>query len=113
VWGDLWALGAKTRTVRRIRLGKGGIDPGDGGVRSRDAQAAAGRKRNKVVDINVHPQFGVLGTTERGRVTPERRTKGGRHVKVKIDDVLDRMGINEMEDPEDAEDAEFLKGGRK
>ncbi|KAG7291908.1 hypothetical protein NEMBOFW57_001933 [Staphylotrichum longicolle] len=105
VWGDLWALGAKTRTVRKVRLGKGGVDPGDGGVRSR-AAAASNKKRPKVVDVNVHPQLGVVGTRERGRAPAERRTKGGR--KVKIDDLLE-MGIDEIEDPEDREDAEFLR----
>lgn len=106
VWGDLWALGAKTRTVRKVRLGKGGVDPGDGGVRSR-AAAASNKKRPKVVDVNVHPQLGVVGTRERGRAPAERRTKGGR--KVKIDDLLEKMGIDEIEDPEDKEDAEFLQ----
>jgi ribosomal protein RSM22 (predicted rRNA methylase) len=113
VWGDLWALGAKTRTVRHVRLGRGGVDPGDGGVRSREAAAAAGnRKKLKVVDINVHPKYGVLGATERhpgGRAPVERRTKGGR--KVKIDDLLKKAGIDEMEDPEDKEDEEFMRRG--
>jgi ribosomal protein RSM22 (predicted rRNA methylase) len=112
VWGDLWALGAKTRTVRPVRLGRGGVDPGDGGVRSRDA-AAANKKRLKVVDINVHPKYGVLGATERhtgGRAPVERRTKGGR--RVKIDDLLKKAGIDEMEDPEDKEDEEFMRTGR-
>ncbi|KAK4156758.1 mitochondrial small ribosomal subunit Rsm22-domain-containing protein [Chaetomidium leptoderma] len=108
-WGDLWALGAKTRNVRPIRLGRGGIDPGDGGVRSRDA-AAANRKRPKVVNINVHPQYGVLGTTETdpgGRPPMERRTKGRK--KVKIDDLLHKMGIDDVEDPDDKDDAEFMR----
>ncbi|KAL2198426.1 mitochondrial small ribosomal subunit Rsm22-domain-containing protein [Corynascus similis CBS 632.67] len=112
VWGDLWALGAKTRTTRNIRLGKGGVDTGDGGVRSREA-AAGSKKKPKIVDINVHPQFGVLGARERhpgGRAPPERRTKGGR--RVKLDDLMDKMGANEVEDPDDIEDAEFLRGGR-
>ncbi|KAL2150219.1 hypothetical protein VTH82DRAFT_7895 [Thermothelomyces myriococcoides] len=112
-WGDLWALGAKTRTARNIRLGKGGVDPGDGGVRSREAAAAANSKRPKIVDINVHPQLGVLGARERypgGRAPPERRTKGGK--KVKLDDLVDKMGANEIEDPDDIEDAEFMRTGR-
>jgi hypothetical protein len=88
------------------------VDPGDGGVRSRDA-AAANKKRLKVVDINVHPKYGVLGATERhtgGRAPVERRTKGGR--RVKIDDLLKKAGIDEMEDPEDKEDEEFMRTGR-
>ncbi|KAH6854837.1 hypothetical protein B0I37DRAFT_401729 [Chaetomium sp. MPI-CAGE-AT-0009] len=108
VWGDLWALGAKTRNVRQVRLGRGGVDSGDGGVRSR---AAAGNpKKLKVVDVNVHPQYGVIGARERGRAAPERRTKGGR--RVKLDDIMDKMGIDKVEDPDDIEDAEFMRGGR-
>lgn len=109
VWGDLWALGAKTRTPRRVRLGRGGVDPEDGGVRSREA-AAAGRKRPTVVEINVHPQYGVTGAYEKhpkGRAPVERRTKGGKLVK--IDDLLQKMGIDEAEDPDDLEDAEFMR----
>lgn len=105
-WGDLWALGAKTRTPRKVRLGRGGPAPDDGGVRAREA--AEGRKKHKVIEINVHPQYGVVGARERqpkGHV--ERRTKGGR--KVKIDDLLQQMGIDELEDPEDKEDAEFIR----
>ncbi|KAL2161037.1 hypothetical protein VTH06DRAFT_8750 [Thermothelomyces fergusii] len=113
-WGDLWALGAKTRTARNIRLGRGGVDPGDGGVRSREAAAAnASRKKHKIVDINVHPQLGVLGARERypgGRAPAERRTKGGK--KVKLDDLMDELGANEIEDPDDIEDAEFMRSGR-
>ncbi|KAK4236107.1 mitochondrial small ribosomal subunit Rsm22-domain-containing protein [Achaetomium macrosporum] len=108
-WGDLWALGAKTRTVRKVRLGRGGIDPGDGGVRSREA-AAADRKRPKVVDINVDPRYGVISARERhpgGRAPVERRTKGGK--RVKLDDLMEKMGIDEVEDPDDKEDAEFMR----
>ena len=109
MWGDLWALGAKTRTVRKVRLGKGGEDPRDGGVRSRRA-AEANKGRLKMVDINVHPQFGVLGARERlpaGFGPAERRTKGGR--KVKIEDLLNKMGIDEVENPEDKADAEYMR----
>ncbi len=109
VWGDLWALGAKTRTLRKVRMGRGGEDPRDGGVRSRRA-AEANKGRLKQVDINVHPQFGVLGARERlpaGFGPAERRTKGGR--KVKIEDLLDKMGIDEVVDPEDKAEAEFMR----
>ena len=44
-WGDLWALGAKTRVPKNIRLGKGGGDDdelGDGAVVARDVK---GRRR--------------------------------------------------------------------
>ncbi|KXX76667.1 Methyltransferase-like protein 17, mitochondrial [Madurella mycetomatis] len=104
-WGDLWALGAKTRTARKIRLGRAGAAPDDGGVRARDA--AAGRKKHKVVEINVHPQHGVLTHEKQPKGNVERRTKGGR--KVKIDDLLQQMGIDELEDPDDKEDAEFMR----
>ncbi|EAQ89562.1 hypothetical protein CHGG_06181 [Chaetomium globosum CBS 148.51] len=107
-WGDLWALGAKTRSVRQVRLGKGGVDTGDGGVRSR--AAAANPKKLKVVDVNVHPQFGIIGAKERGRAAPERRTKGGR--RVKLDDIMEKMGIDQVEDPDEKEDDEFMRGGR-
>ncbi|KAK4117773.1 hypothetical protein N656DRAFT_773980 [Canariomyces notabilis] len=107
-WGDLWALGAKTRTLRNVRLGKAGAVPDDDGVRAREA--AAGKKKYKVVEINVHPKYGVLPAREkqsRKGGPAERRTKGGR--RVKIDDLLDQMGINELEDPDDKEDAEFMR----
>lgn len=109
VWGDLWALGAKTRTVRKVRLGRGGVDPGDGGVRSRNAQNA-NRKRPKVVDINVDPRHGITSARERqpgGRAPVERRTKGGR--KMKLDDLMTEMGVDKFEDPDDKEDAEFMR----
>ncbi|KAK4181347.1 mitochondrial small ribosomal subunit Rsm22-domain-containing protein [Triangularia setosa] len=112
-WGDLWALGAKTRTLRNVRLGRAGQDATvvkDAGVRSRRALEAAGRRRDKVVEINVHPQFGVTGAYEkhpRGRAPEQRRTKNGR--KVKIENLMEEMGANELPDPDDIEDAEYLR----
>ncbi|KAK0737444.1 mitochondrial small ribosomal subunit Rsm22-domain-containing protein [Apiosordaria backusii] len=112
-WGDLWALGAKTRTLRNVRLGRAGQEDvvvKDAGVRSRRALEAAGRKRDKVVEINVHPQFGVTGAYEkhsRGRAPEQRRTKGGK--KVRIENLMDEMGANELPDPDDIEDAEYMK----
>ncbi|KAL2016816.1 hypothetical protein VTK56DRAFT_2939 [Thermocarpiscus australiensis] len=106
-WGDLWALGAKTRTVRNVRLGRGAGDAGSGDAA---AAAAGGRKKPKVVEINVHPKYGVLSAREKhpmGRAPAERRTKGGK--RVKIDDLLEKMGIDEVEDPDDKEDAEFMR----
>lgn len=92
-WGDLWALGAKTRVRRTVRLGRGVKEgervPDDAGVRA--ARAAAlngfvdikGRKKGKA-----KPRVVELGMSETGafqeRVRgvqhrrPERRTKGGR-----------------------------------
>lgn len=92
-WGDLWALGAKTRVRRAVRLGRGVKEgervPNDGGVRAARAAAlngyidAKGRKHGKTP-----PRVVELGINERGafqeRVKgvqqrrPERRTKGGR-----------------------------------
>ncbi|KAK3903704.1 mitochondrial small ribosomal subunit Rsm22-domain-containing protein [Staphylotrichum tortipilum] len=106
-WGDLWALGAKTRTVRRVRLGRGEAGPGDGGVRAQTAAAAAkGRKKPKVIDINLHPQFGVQAR-ERGRVAPERRTKGGK--KVKLDELMDKLYGDEKEEFDEDEEAIIME----
>lgn len=115
-WGDLWALGGKTRTVRKIRLGRGGVDPGDGGVRSQRAREADARggKKPKVVEINVHPKYGVLGAYEKhaqGRATVQRRTKGGK--RVKLDDLMKEMGADQAEDEDDREVREFVEEDRK
>ncbi|KAI0149542.1 Rsm22-domain-containing protein [Xylariaceae sp. FL1272] len=68
-WGDLWALGAKTRVVRPVRLGKGGPAPNDGGVRARRAAAA-----NKPRKININADSGgAYSATESRRRDPERR----------------------------------------
>lgn len=118
-WGDLWALGAKTRTTRAVRLGKAGVDTGDGGVRSRAAAAEAGGKargknKERVIDIKADPRYGLQGASERvkpGSRTVERRTKGGR--RVKLDDIMKEMGADKMEEDEDPEYRDFMrkKGG--
>lgn len=92
-WGDLWALGAKTRSVRSIRLGKGGVAPNDGGIRARRA-ADSVKAKNKTVNFE-----SVSGTVKqagtdllggRGWVPTERRTKGGKKVRQRrVRDVLD------------------------
>lgn len=112
-WGDLWALGAKTRARANIRLGKNGSDSvlTDGGVRSRRAAEAARGGRPKVVEVLADPHRGMVGAREKhpkNRAPVERRTKGGRIVK--IHDLLKEAGIDEMEDADDIEDREFLKG---
>ncbi|KAK3996405.1 mitochondrial small ribosomal subunit Rsm22-domain-containing protein [Cladorrhinum sp. PSN332] len=114
VWGDLWALGAKTRTIRNVRLGRGGDAPNlnDGGVRAR-AAAEGHKKKHKVVEINVHPQLGVLGAYEKhpqGRAQ-QRRSKNGK--RVKLENLLESMGANEVEDPDDIEDRKFMKSKSK
>lgn len=45
-WGDLWALGAKTRVARPVRLGRGGPAPRDGRARAQRA-AQSGKPRAK------------------------------------------------------------------
>lgn len=101
-WGDLWALGAKTRVRREVRLGRNRAAEGtaaaaavanDGGVRAtREAQRLSRKGKTPVVELSVDPRRGVLGAQERvpgGRAPVERRTKGGR--RVKIADLLEGM----------------------
>ncbi|KAG8167812.1 hypothetical protein KVR01_003501 [Diaporthe batatas] len=82
-WGDLWALGAKTRVRRNVRLGRGiaedEVIPQDGGVRATRAIASGKKGRPKVVDLEYDGK-GVLSGRPRGLVgqRPERRTKRGR-----------------------------------
>ncbi|KAL9946031.1 hypothetical protein ACHAQF_009030 [Verticillium nonalfalfae] len=74
-WGDLWALGAKVRAERAVRLGRPAAED-DGGVRAQKARAKASKKVDK---INMeYDETGVTGIKEGGRSRPERRTKGGR-----------------------------------
>ncbi|KAK8074559.1 hypothetical protein PG997_009222 [Apiospora hydei] len=97
-WGDLWALGAKTRVERPVRLGKGGVASGDGGVRDRRAQAA-GTMKGKARIINLDADSGGIykasegGATSlmggKGSVQGVRRTKGGKKLRSRrIGDVL-------------------------
>ena len=115
-WGDLWALGAKTRTHRNIRLGKAGKNGEvvenltDGGVRAREAAALAGgkRKKLKVVEVIADSQRGVVGARERhaaNRAPNERRTKGGRLPNM-------RSLIKELDEAEykDEDDEDALAG---
>lgn len=91
-WGDLWALGAKTRVDRPVRLGKGGVAPlnkhgkVDGGVRARRAEAAAKVKNSLAAfDVDIG-EGGIVSVAEkgknllggRGHAPIERRTKGGK-----------------------------------
>ncbi|KAI1760587.1 Rsm22-domain-containing protein [Hypoxylon sp. FL1150] len=86
-WGDLWALGAKTRVTRPIRLGRGGAVPNDGGVRSR---AAAQGHKPKVIHLSAD-STGIYSAHEKiKRHGPaERRTKGGK--KMKLDDLMKEL----------------------
>lgn len=82
-WGDLWALGAKTRVRRAVRLGRGVAEgeavPQDGGVRATRAAISGKKGRPKVIDLDYDGK-GVLSGRPRGLVgqRPERRTKRGR-----------------------------------
>ncbi|KAI3392114.1 hypothetical protein diail_6157 [Diaporthe ilicicola] len=82
-WGDLWALGAKTRVRRAVRLGRGiaegEVIPQDGGVRATRAANSGKKGRPKVIELDYDGK-GVLSGRPRGLVgqRPERRTKGGR-----------------------------------
>lgn len=99
-WGDLWALGAKTRVRRKVRLGRGykegEVVPNDGGVRAARAAAMnglepvkkgklglggpSGKKRKmRVVELGVNEK-GVFAERVKGVQgrRPDRRTKGGR-----------------------------------
>ncbi|KAK8123138.1 hypothetical protein PG984_011808 [Apiospora sp. TS-2023a] len=97
-WGDLWALGAKTRTVRPVRLGKGGVASGDGGVRDRRAKEAGTMKgKARVIDLDAD-SGGIYKASEggatslmggKGAVQGVRRTKGGKKLRSRrIGDVL-------------------------
>lgn len=99
-WGDLWALGAKTRVRRNVRLGRGykegEVVPNDGGVRAARVAAMngieptkkgklglggpSGKKRKvRTVELGVNDK-GVFAERVKGVQgrRPERRTKGGR-----------------------------------
>lgn len=110
-WGDLWALGAKTRVRRDVRAG--------GKTKGQAAEAAAaaggeakaakgsdkfggtgkgGKKRNRVVELTAVPGKGVVAAQLKGggRVEPGRRTKGGR--KRRVEDLLEELGMHEDEE---------------
>ncbi|KAI1120497.1 mitochondrial small ribosomal subunit Rsm22-domain-containing protein [Nemania abortiva] len=90
-WGDLWALGAKTRVVRPVRLGKGGPVQNDGGVRAQQA-ARAGKAR--VITLNADSS-GIFSASEAGKAAlAKRRTKGGK--KAQRADLLKELKM-EME----------------
>jgi ribosomal protein RSM22 (predicted rRNA methylase) len=109
-WGDLWALGAKTRTVRSVRLGKqfagedgeaklakkmrgkgsagiqmGGTKrQGDGEMKKKDR--GAGKRKKNVFEIQMG-ETGMEGIKELrgGKVYKEKRTRGGRLDKPRKD----------------------------
>lgn len=67
-WGDLWALGAKTRGERKVRLGRGAEVPDDGGVRARRA-----REKPSTIEIG-YDEKGLKNAVEKGG-RGERRWK--------------------------------------
>jgi hypothetical protein len=73
-WGDLWALGAKTRTERKVRLGRGAGVPDDGGVRAQRARET----KPKVFELG-YDSSGIKDAVEKGSrkgVPGQRRSKG-------------------------------------
>ncbi|KAM3084023.1 37S ribosomal protein S22 [Clarireedia jacksonii] len=80
-WGDLWALGAKTRVQRQPRLGRKGQD---GVIREKgDGKTSKSAKKNKKNRLTiVMGRDGMEGIEEsKGRkkiFKAEKRTKGGR-----------------------------------
>ncbi|KFY30545.1 hypothetical protein V493_01847 [Pseudogymnoascus sp. VKM F-4281 (FW-2241)] len=102
-WGDLWALGAKTRVARTARLGK----PMDrakevmkaakksGKWKGRDVVEAEKRKKHGKdvyqIDMGDEGMEGIKEISGGKQARGERRTRGGRVVREKrIDDGTDR-----------------------
>jgi ribosomal protein RSM22 (predicted rRNA methylase) len=89
-WGDLWALGAKTRSVRKPRLGRLGEDGVIQTVRSKGrkgkkmAVAVDKNKKANKFDVIMGPD-GMEGIEVDRRqakyAKPQKRTKGGRIYK--------------------------------
>ncbi|KAH8803164.1 mitochondrial small ribosomal subunit Rsm22-domain-containing protein [Xylogone sp. PMI_703] len=88
-WGDLWALGAKTRIPREPRLGRGHGIPGKTDLKGvRDGRQGKGGKKMKKNRFEIiMGEEGMEGIKEAASmskfVRPERRTKGGRVWKEK------------------------------
>lgn len=79
-WGDLWALGAKTRVKKEPRLGRKGLGEKGNGLGKR----ARGTKKgvNKFDVLIGEDGFQRIKERSDGRVRrPEKRTKGGRKPK--------------------------------
>jgi ribosomal protein RSM22 (predicted rRNA methylase) len=87
-WGDLWALGSKTRTPRNPRLGRKAEDGerGENVKGIRDGKMGKGGKKMKKNKFNLvmgkHGFEGVeLDPSQAKYVRPQKRTKGGRIYK--------------------------------
>lgn len=115
-WGDLWALGAKTRVRRDPRVGgpkdkaAGGQDK-KGGSDKHLGTKGSKSKRNKVVELTVEPGKGVVAAREKGRtVDLGRKAKGGRARRV--EDLLEELGMHEDEEGDEEFD-EVMGIGKK
>ncbi|KAM0344343.1 hypothetical protein ACHAPU_007702 [Fusarium lateritium] len=107
-WGDLWALGAKTRVQRNVRAGKG---PDDGGKR-----AGQGKKPRKV-EITMGP--GGISANEKN-APRERRGKNKMDKKSRLiqeimeaEDEEEKMIAKQLDEEVDAElEDDARRGGR-
>jgi hypothetical protein len=89
-WGDLWALGAKTRTMRSPRLGRMGAE-GEGKSKTglkgiRDGKMGKGGKKVKKNKFDIIMGKDGFEGIEQDRsqtkfMRPQKRTKGGRIYK--------------------------------
>lgn len=85
-WGDLWALGAKTRVPRSPRLGRA-TDEGGKVKGIRDGRMGKGGKKAKKVQnfdmvVGKHGfEAFELPKSEQRKLPPMKRTKGGRIYK--------------------------------
>ncbi|KAI1343473.1 Rsm22-domain-containing protein [Xylariaceae sp. FL0016] len=86
-WGDLWALGAKTRVPRPVRLGKGGPVPNDGGVRARRAMQSS---RPKVVNLDAD-SGGIYSAKELGKKDRGERRMKGRNNPKRMKSLMDEL----------------------
>jgi ribosomal protein RSM22 (predicted rRNA methylase) len=87
-WGDLWALGAKTRTPRSPRLGRlYGESENKGKLKGvRDGRIGKGGKKKKANKFNIimgkHGMEGIEQDISQTKYQqPQKRTKGGRVYK--------------------------------
>lgn len=117
-WGDLWALGAKTRSRRDIRLGKKNADgeretekPSFGKVGKLAKKGVLPKEKTRIIELTAEPGKGIIGAREQGRRQRdvERRTKGGRQQTA--EDLLAELGHDDLEGDEDIEELDLL--GRK
>ncbi|KAI6299900.1 hypothetical protein MCOR21_005049 [Pyricularia oryzae] len=133
-WGDLWALGARQRELRKVRLGKPGTEvlndranplggKGDGGVRARRALAQAqARSQLDKINLDVSQTGNIEGASNKARQHQvERRTKKGRlpPKQSELDRLKKESNEDEFDDDEDMDPEvakalrEMEQGGRR